>query len=78
MMMIWTIVPYKMRVVAPDKKIAGLVVPGFALLLWCILMHFSRLFSALYTVHIHAVSQKASVFNGFINLQIRHNLHFAE
>ena len=45
-----------MRVVAADKKIAWLVVAGLALLLWCILMQFSRLFSALYTVHIHAVS----------------------
>nr|DAR40858.1 MAG TPA: hypothetical protein [Caudoviricetes sp.] len=39
---------------------------------------FSRLFSALYTVHIYSVSQKACVFNGFAVLQIRHNLHFAE
>jgi hypothetical protein len=54
------------------------VAAGFAVVIWCILMHFSRLFLALYTVHIHAVSQKASVFNGFIDLQIRHNLHFAE
>lgn len=67
-----------MRVVAADKKIAWLVVAGLALLLWCILMQFSRLFSALYTVHIHAVSQKASVFNGFSDLQIRHNHYFAE
>ena len=78
MMMIYPIVPYKMRVVAPDKKIVWLAVPGFALLFWCILMQFSRPFSVLYTVHIHAVYQKASVFNGLINLQIRHNLHFAE
>lgn len=67
-----------MRVVAADKKIAGLVVAGFALLFWCILMHFPGLFSALYTVHIHAVSQKASVFNGCSDLQIRHNHYFAE
>lgn len=67
-----------MRVVASGKKIAGLVVAGFVAVIWCILMHFSLPFSVLYTVHIHAVSQKASVFNGFINLQIRHNLHFAE
>ena len=63
---------------AADKKIAGLVVAGFLDAIWCILMHFSQPFPALYTVHIHAVSQKRSVFNGFINLQIRHNLHFAE
>jgi hypothetical protein len=60
--------PYTMRVVAPDKKIAGLVAAGFVAAVWCILMHFSRLFSALYTVHIHAVSQKASVFNDFADL----------
>lgn len=66
-MMIYPIVPYKIRVVAADKKIAGLVVPGFALLLWCILMQFPRPFLALYTVHIHAVLQKACIFNGFIN-----------
>jgi hypothetical protein len=71
-------ISYKIRVVAADKKIVGLVVAGFVAVIWCILMHFSRLFSMLYTVHIHAVSQKASVFNGFINFQIRHNLHFAE
>lgn len=45
----------KMRVVASDKKIVGLVAAGFALLSWCILMHFSQPFSVLYTVHIHAV-----------------------
>ena len=67
-----------MRVVASDKKIAGLVVAGFAAVIWCILMQFSQSFSVLYTVHIHTVSQKASVFNNLINLQIRHNLHFAE
>lgn len=67
-----------MRIVAADKKIAGLVVAGFVLLFWCILMQFSQLFSALYTVHIHAVLQKRSVFNGFSNSKIRHNLHFAE
>jgi hypothetical protein len=44
------------RVVASDKKIVGLVPAGFAAAIWCILMQFSRLFSALYTVHIHAVS----------------------
>jgi hypothetical protein len=38
------------------KKIAGLVVAGFVAAIWCILMHFLRLFSALYTVNIHAVS----------------------
>jgi hypothetical protein len=53
--------------VASDKKIVGLVVAGFAAAIWCILMHFPRLFLALYTVHIHAVSQKASIFNGFSN-----------
>jgi hypothetical protein len=67
-----------MRVVAASKKIAGLAVAGFAAVIWCILMHFSRLFLVLYTVHIHSVSRKASVFNGFINLQIRHNHYFAE
>ena len=41
---------------AADKKIAGLVVAGFVAAVWCILMHFSQLFSVLYTVHIHAVS----------------------
>ena len=45
-----------MRVVAANKKIVGLVVAGFVAVIWCILMHFSRLFSMLYTVHIHAVS----------------------
>lgn len=44
------------RVVAADKKIAGLVVVGFVAVIWCILMQFPRLFSALYNVHIHAVS----------------------
>ena len=63
---------------AVDKKIAGLVVAGFVAVIWCILIHFSQPFLALYTVHIHAVSQKAIVFNGFSDLQIRHNLHFAE
>lgn len=48
--------PYKMRIVAAGKKIAGLVVAGFVAAVWCILMHFSQLFSVLYTVHIHAVS----------------------
>lgn len=33
-----------MRDVAVDKKIAGLVVAGFALLFWCILIQFPRLF----------------------------------
>lgn len=71
MMMIWPIVPYKARVVAADKKIAGLLVAGFAAVIWCILMQFSRLFLALYTVHIHAVLQKDSVFNGFTVFIIR-------
>ena len=69
---------HKFRVVAAIKKNWGLVPAGFVAAIWCILMQFTRPFSALYAVHIHAVSQKASVFNGFINLQIRHNLHFAE
>lgn len=43
-----------MRVVAADKKIVGLVVAGFVAVTWCILIHFSRPFSVLYTVHIHA------------------------
>lgn len=77
-MMIYPIVPYKMRVVATDKKIVGLVVAGFVAVIWCILMQLSQPFLALYTVHIHAVSQKDSVFNAFSGLQIRHNLHFAE
>jgi hypothetical protein len=66
------------RVVAADKKIAGLVAAGFMAVIWCILMHFSQPFPALHAVHIHAVSQKACVFNGLCDLQIRHNLHFAE
>ncbi len=57
-----------MRVVAADKKIAGLVVAGFLAVIWCILMQFSRPFSVLYTVHIHAVSQKRCVFNGYSDL----------
>ena len=64
MMMRYAFIPYKIRVVAAGKKIAGLVVAGFVAAIWCILMQFSQPFSALYTVHIHAVSQKASVFNG--------------
>lgn len=51
------------RVVAADKKIAGLVVVGFVAAIWCILMQFPGLFSMLYTVHIHAVSQKKLVFS---------------
>ena len=58
----------KMRIVAAIKKNLGLVPAGFPAAIRCILMQFSRLFSVLYAVHIHAVSQKASVFNGFINL----------
>jgi hypothetical protein len=57
-----------MRVVASDKKIVGFVVAVPAAAIWCILMHFSQPFPALHTVHIHAVSQKGSVFNGFSNL----------
>lgn len=53
-----------MRVVASGKKIAGLVVAGFVAAVWRIPMQFSQPFSALYVVHIHSVSQKASVFNG--------------
>ena len=60
--------PYKMRIVAAGKKIVGLVVAGFVVVVWRILMHFSQPFPALHTVHIHAVSQKGSVFNGFSNL----------
>ena len=45
-----------MRVVASDKKIVGLAVAGFVAAIWCILMHFLRPLSVLYTVHIHAVS----------------------
>ena len=60
-----------MRVVAAIKKNCGLVPAGFVAVGWCILMHFSRTFSVLYTVHIHAVSQKASVFNGFTVFVIR-------
>lgn len=55
-MMIYPIVPYKMRVVASDKKIAGLVPAGLVAVIWRILMHFSRLLLVLYIVHIHAVS----------------------
>ena len=55
-MMIYPIVPYKMRVVAADKKIVGLSVAGFVAAIWCILMQFSQPFSVLYAVHIHAVS----------------------
>jgi len=62
------IIPYKIRVVASDKKIVGLAVAGFVAAIWCILMHFSWPFSVLHAMHIHAVSQKASIFNGFINL----------
>ena len=73
---------YKNGVVASGKKIVGLVgglvVAGFVAVIWCILMHFSWPFSALYIVHIHSVLQKCFVFNGFSDLQIRHNLHFAE
>ena len=54
-----------MCVVASDKKIVGLVVAGFVAAVWCILMQFSQPFSMLYTVHIHSVSQKASIFNGY-------------
>ena len=78
MMILYPIVPYKIRVVAPDKKIAGLLAAGFVAAIWCILMQFPGVFSTLYAVHIHSVSQKASVFNGFVDLQIRHKLHFAE
>lgn len=49
-------ISYKMRIVAAGKKIVGLVVAGFAVAVWCILMHFSQPFSMLYIVHIHAVS----------------------
>lgn len=45
-----------MRVVAAIKKNCGLVPAGFVAVIWCILMQFTRLFLALYTVHIHAVS----------------------
>ena len=57
-----------MRVVAADKKIVGSVacrspvqlrrgdLAQMMPLCRCILMHFSRPFSVLYTVHIHAVS----------------------
>ena len=41
---------------AADKKIVGLVPAGFVAAIWCILMHFTRLFLVLYTVHIHTVS----------------------
>lgn len=54
-----------MRVVASGKKIVGLVVAGFVAAVWCILMHFSRPFLVLYAMHIHSVSQKACVFNGY-------------
>ena len=67
---------------AASKKIVGWCRPvlwlgsgaaGGALpaLCRCILMQFSRLFSVLYTVHIHTVSYKASVFNGFAVFVIR-------
>ena len=64
-----------MRVVAAIKKMeavscrfcgGGLV--QLVAICRCILMHFTRPFSVLYAVHVHSVSQKASVFNGFINL----------
>ena len=71
MMMRYAFIPYKIRVVAADKKIVWLVPAGFVAVIWCILMQFSRLFSVLYTVYIHAVSQKASVFNGFAVFIIR-------
>ena len=62
---------YTFRVVAASKKIVWLAVACFVAAIWCILMQFSRPFSALYTVHIHAVPQKASVFNGFAVFVIR-------
>lgn len=43
---------------ASDKKIVWLVAAGFVAAIWCILMRFSRPFSVLYTVHIHAVRKK--------------------
>lgn len=36
----YAFIPYKIRVVASDKKIAGLVAAGFVVVIWCILMHF--------------------------------------
>lgn len=39
-MMRYAFIPYKIRVVASDKKIAGLVAAGFVVVIWCILMHF--------------------------------------
>ena len=60
-----------MRVVASDKKIVGLAVAGFVAAVRCILMQFSRPFSVLYAVHIHAFSQKSRVFNGFAVFVIR-------
>lgn len=33
-----------MRIVAAGKKIVGLVVAGFVVVVWCILMHFSGCF----------------------------------
>lgn len=63
---------YKNGVVTSGKKIVGLVgglvVAGFVAVIWCILMHFSWPFSVLYTVHIHSVLQKDSVFSGFSDL----------
>ena len=47
---------HKKRIVASDKKIVELASAGFVAVIWCILMQFPRLFSALYNVHIHAVS----------------------
>ena len=67
-----------MRVVAAIKKIEagscrfyGGDLVQLVVLCRCILMQFSRLFYVLYTVYIHAVSQKASVFNGFAVFIIR-------
>ena len=77
-MMIYPVVTYKMRIVAAIKKIGSCAcrfcggdLVQLVVLCRCILMQFSRLFSVLYAVYIHAVSQKASVFNGFAVFVIR-------